>query len=204
MPRKPRLPATVKEEQRKQCIEQAAIAAYRMEQGKYAYPPGVPRGHKKPDGTHEWNKSELLRVFGHKHPTHPEALFDDPHFWRMVEYQRWRGSDPMFRMKVQNQVWHEIGSEVSMSIYERVKFRREAMSLSDEIKIMRLIVDAGIRLGSKDAKNRSNELLAGMNDEDRARLLKEQEHNAEQTLLATRRLRLANEGANEVEGELDE
>lgn len=204
MPPKAKLPAIVREEQRKQRIEAAALAAYRMEQGTYAFPEGTHRGRLKPDGTRDWNKVELLRVFGHKHDGHAEALFGDPHFHRMVEYHRWRGSDPMFRKKVKNQIWAEIADELSLQIYEQVRFHPDALSYEQKLKTMKLIIDAGVRLGSKEAKNRQDELLSGMKPEERKALIEEQKKNAERALTDLASMEAALEGAEYIEGELSE
>ena len=202
MPRKPRLPAVVRDEQKKQRIEAAALAAYRMEQGTYAFPPGTIRGHKQPDGSHAWNKMELLRVFGHKHDGHGDILFDDPHFMRMVEYHRWRGSDPMFRKKVKNQIWAEVADELSLQIYEQVKFHPDALSYDQKLKTMKLIIDAGVKFASKESRNRQQELLAGMDEKDRAKLINEQIREAERKAENLRATKAALEGADYVEGEL--
>jgi hypothetical protein len=204
MPRKPRLPAVIRDEQKKQRIEMAALAAYQMEQGTYAYPSGVRRGNKNEDGIHGWNKAELQRVFGHQHATHPEQLFDDPHFMRMVEYHRWRGADPMFRKKIQNQIWTEVADEISIQIFERVKFHPDSLSYDQKLKTMKLIIDAGVRLGSKKSREHTNELLSGMKPDERKVLIEEQKQNAEKALTDLNAMAAALEGADYVEGELED
>lgn len=204
MPRKPKLPATIRSEQKKQRIEAAALAAWQMEQGIYNYPPGTHRGRLKEDGTREWNKLELLRVFGHKHDGHADILFEDPHFKRMVEYHRWRSSDPMFRKKVQNQIWAEIADELSLQIYEQVRFHPDSLSYDQKLKTMKLIIDAGVRLGSKEAKRRQDELLSGMKPEERKALIEEQKKNAQRALTDLASMEAALEGADYIEGSADE
>jgi len=199
-----KLPAVVREEQKKQRIEAAALAAYQMEQGTYHYPAGTHRGHIKPDGSREWNKMELLRVFGHKHDGHADILFDDPHFMRMVEYHRWRGSDPMFRKKIKNQIWAEVADELSLQIYEQVKFHPDALTYEQKLKTMKLIIDAGVKFASKQSKNRQQELLAGMDEKDRAKLIEEQIREAERKADNLRATKAALEGADYVEGEAEE
>lgn len=179
---KAKTPATQRREQRLQRIEDVAFAAYQMETGNYPYPKGIPRGHKKPDGTHDWNKQELLRLFGWEHSNDAGPLINDPHFQRMLEYHRWRGSDPMFRKKVQNTIWREIGEELSMQIYEQVKFHPDKLSYDQKLKTIKLIVDAGVKLASEKTKNKADELLGALDERERAALMDEQRAALERQL----------------------
>ncbi len=203
MPRKPKLPATIREEQRLQRLERIALAAWEMENDLYNFPPGTCPGKKLEDGKRAWNKSELLRLYGHKTDGHWE-IFQDPHFIRMVEYHRWRSSDPMFRKKVQNQIWAEIADELSLQVYEKVKFHPDQLTYNDKLKTLKLILDAGVKLRSQDAKNRSNELLAGMDPDERKALVEEQVKHAERALADLKSMNAALDAADYIEGEADE
>jgi hypothetical protein len=202
--RKPRTPAVLREEQRKQRLEAAALAAYQMEQGTYHYPEGAYRGRKKPDGTRDWNKQEILRVYGHKHYGHPDIVFEDEHFKRSLEYQRWRGSDPLFRKKVQGRIWAEIADELSLRIYEQVKFRPLELSYEQVLKTMKLILDAGLKFSSEKSKDIAGELLGDIDPKAREALLEEQEKEYKRKADQTRSLRRAYQAGDVIEGELSE
>ncbi len=202
MPRT-KLPAVVREEQKKQRLEAAALAAYQMEMGTYHFPEGTHRGVKLEDGSRGWNKAEILRVYGHHHSGHPDIVFEDPHFKRMVEYHRWRGSDPMFRKKIQNQVWKEIADEVSLQIYEKVKFSPDSLSYDQKLKTIKLIIDAGVKLGSEKTKDHSTELLEGMNPEERKALLEEQVKHQQLALANLKSLASAYEAGEVIDGEAE-
>ena len=175
-------PAAQRQEQKLQKLEDVAFAAYQMERGEYPYPKGVPRGHKKPDGTHDWNKKELMRLYGWGNSQKYASVLEDPHFLRMLEYHRWRGSDPTFRKKVQNTIWREIGEELSLQVYEQVKFHPDKLSYDQKLKTIKLIVDAGIRLASEKTKNKADELLDGLKPHERALLMDEQRKALERQL----------------------
>ncbi len=174
-------PSVVRKEQRLQRIEAVAYAAYQMETGTYPYGPGMRRGHKKPDGTHDWNKQELLRIYG-THCKDFAPIANDPHFQRMLEYHRWRGSDPTFRKKVQNAIWREIGEELSLQIYEKVKFHPDSLSYDQKLKTIKLIVDAGIKLASPKVKDKTDELLGALDEREREALMAEQRRELERQL----------------------
>jgi hypothetical protein len=189
----------VKKEQKLQRLEDVAYAAYQMETGKYPYPKGVPRGHKKPDGTHDWNKQELLRLFGWEHSSNCEAVLEDPHFKRMLEYHRWRGEDPTFRKKVENTIWREIGEELSMQIYEKVRFHPDTLSYDQKLKTIKLIVDAGIKLNSPKVKDKTDELLGALDDREREALLAEQRKDLQRQLIELDSKERAIEGVLETD-----
>ena len=175
-------PAAQRQEQKLQKLEDVAFAAYQMERGEYPYPKGVPRGHKKPDGTRDWNKKELMRLYGWEDSQNYASVLENPHFLRMLEYHRWRGSDPTFRKKVQNTIWREIGEELSLQVYEQVKFHPDKLSYDQKLKTIKLIVDAGIRLASEKTKNKADELLDGLKPHERALLMDEQRKALERQL----------------------
>ena len=175
-------PAVQRKEQRLQKLEDLAFAAYQMETGSYPYPKGTPRGHKKPDGTHDWNKKELMRLFGWEGSQNYDALLKDEHFLRTLEYHRWRGSDPTFRKKVQNTVWREIGEELSLQIYEQVKFHPDKLSYDQKLKTIKLIVDAGIKLASPKVRDKTDELLGALDEREREALLDEHRESLQRQL----------------------
>ena len=175
-------PAVQRREQRLQKLENVAYAAYQMERGEYPYPKGVRRGLKKPDGTHDWNKHELMRVFGWEHSGNQDAVLKDEHFLRTLEYHRWRGSDPMFRKKVQNTIWREIGKELSLQVYEQVKFHPDQLSYDQKLKTIKLIVDAGVKLASEKTKNKAEELLGTLDERERAVLMDEHRKSLQRQL----------------------
>jgi len=182
MARPTKTPAVVKKEQRLQRLEDVAYAAFQMETGQYPYAKGVPRGYKKPDGTRDWNRQELMRVYGWPNSQNYAGVLEDPHFKRMLEYHRWRASDPTFRKKVQNTIWREIGEELSMQIYEKVRFHPDQLSYDQKLKTIKLIVDAGIRLASPKVKDKTDELLGALDDREREALLAEQRSDLERQL----------------------
>jgi hypothetical protein len=172
----------VKKEQRLARLEDCAYAAWQMETGNYPYAKGVPRGRKKPDGTHDWNQKELLRVFGWEGAKDPTPIITDPHFLRMLEFHRWRNSDPTFRKKVQNTIWREIGEELSLQIYEQVKFHPDQLNYEQKLKTIKLIVDAGIKLASPKTKDKADELLGALDERERKLLMDEQRKALERQL----------------------
>ena len=202
MARSQKTPATVKREQRLQRLENCAYAAYQMETGKYPYPPGTPRGHKKPDGTPDWNKTELLRIFGWEHGQDTAAVVEDPHFLRMLEYHRWRGSDPTFRKKVQNTIWREIGEELSMQIYEKVKFHPESLTYDQRLKTIKLIIDAGIRLALPKVKDKTDELLGTLDNREREALITEHRQDLQRQLVELNSKALAVEGEASLDSDV--
>jgi hypothetical protein len=190
-------PAVVLKEQRLAKLEAVAYAAWQMEQDSYPYPKGANRGHLKPDGGHEWNKQELMRLFGWPKSQNYAAVLDDPHFVKMLEYCRWRGSDPTFRKKVQNTIWREIGEEVSLQVYEMVKFHPEKLSYDQKLKTIKLIVDAGIRLASPKVKDKTDELLGALDERERDALIAEQRKELQRQLVELGSLEQALEGVAE-------
>jgi hypothetical protein len=202
MPRPSKTPAVLKREQRAQRLEDVAFAAYQMERGEYPYAKGVPRGHKKPDGTRDWNRQELMRVYGWPNSQNYAAVLEDPHFLRTLEYHRWRGSDPMFRKKVQNTIWREIGEELSMQVYEQVKFHPDKLSYDQKLKTIKLIVDAGVKLASEKTKNKADELLGALDERERQALVDEHRKSLERQLRDLDSLEQAVEVEVEVERKL--
>lgn len=195
MPGKSKTPAALKREKRLQKLEDVAFAAYQMERGEYPYPPGARRGNRNPDGSHGWNKQELMRIYGWPNSQNFDAVLKDPHFLRTLEYHRWRGSDPMFRKKVQNTIWREIGEELSMQIYEQVRFHPDSLTYEQKLKTIRLIVDAGVKLASPKVRDKTEELLGTLSEDERNLLIEEQRRELERQLKELESKELAIEGA---------
>lgn len=164
-------------ELKQQGIESAAIAYVQMKNGDYRYGENV-RRQWDGEGNPEINKKELMRRAGYA----PGSLdhFDEylgvqDRFWELVELHEMRRTDPMFRKEQENQVWEVIGQEALRNLYERIFYAPHSLSTEQHLKILKLILDAGIsmnKLGSKE-QSKSKGLLDGIQDEGkRASLLK--------------------------------
>jgi len=195
---KTKTPATVKREQRLQRLEDVAYAAYQMETGTYPYPKGVPRGHKKPDGTHDWNKNELLRLFGWEHSGRSEAITEDPHFLRTLEWHRWRGSDPTFRKRIRNETSCRTMELIMDANYEQMLKRPESVSISGRMRIFDSYVKAGVQIEKQKMKDKTDELLGECDEKDREALFAEQRKDLQ------RQLRDLDSKEQAIEGALEE
>lgn len=174
--------AMVKAERRRQKLEDLAFAAFQMERGEYPYPKGVPRGPKKPDGTYDWNKKELARLYGWKNSGNYLQLFDDPVFKQALEYHRWRASDPQFRKRVKNQVGTLTLELAFDAIYEKLMFHSEDLKLKDYLNVIKTYVDAGIKMQPKKVNDKTQELLGAVSEEEREVLIEEQRKYLEQQM----------------------
>ena len=94
--------------------------------------------------------------------------------------------------------------ELSLQIYEQGRFHPDSLSYDQKLKTMKLIIDAGVRLGTKEAKRRQDELLSGMKPEERKALIEEQKKNAQRALTDLASMEAALEGADYIEGSADE
>jgi hypothetical protein len=194
---KKKTPAVVRKESRLAKLEAIAYDAYLMELGKYPYPPGVPRGHKKPDGTHDWNKTELMRRFGWENSGNQEAVLEDEHFIKALEFHRWRGSDENFRKKVHGGIWDEIGENASWELAYRVKVNSKSMSTTELLKIMDTYIK-GKQMGpAPDTRNKTDELLGTLDERERQVLMDEQKKSLERQLTELKSLEMAIDGTVE-------
>lgn len=166
-----------KAESRDQGVESAAIAYVQMKNGDYKYGENVRRQWDE-EGNPEVNKKELMRRAGYAPGSldHFDAyLGTQDRFWELVELHEMRRTDPMFRKEQESHVWAVIGSEALKNLYERIFYAPHSLSTEQHLKILKLILDAGIsmnKLGSKE-QSKSKGLLDGIEDEGkRASLLK--------------------------------
>jgi hypothetical protein len=167
---------SAKKEKQLQGLEAAAIAYVQMENGEYRYPEGAYRRYDE-DGNPDVNKRELMRRAGYS----PGSLnkFDEymaplDAFWELVELHRLRRTDPMFRREQENMLWQALGGEALRNLYERLYYSPHSLTTEQHIKIVKLILDAGItlqKLGG-DKPNKTSELLGTMDEEARAKAMK--------------------------------
>lgn len=197
MPPTKKTPAATRKESRLAKLEAIAYDAYLMELGQYPYPKGVPRGHKKPDGTHDWNKQELMRRFGWENSGNYEPVLEDPHFLKALEFHRWRGTDENFRKKVHGGIWDEIGEDASWELAYRVKVHSKSMSTTELLKIMDTYIK-GKQMGPEpDTRNKTDELLGALDERERQVLLGEQKKSLERQLTDLKSLEMAFDGTIE-------
>lgn len=192
-----------KNEKKLQGLEAAAIAYVQMENGEYRYPEGANRLSDE-DGNPQPNKRELMRRAGYG----PGSLdhFDDyvatnDRFWELVELHRLRRTDPMFRREQENQLWTALGGEALRNIYETLFYYPHSLTTEQHIKIVKLILDAGItlqKLGG-DKPNRTAELLGSMEDEDRERIMKDYKQKLLKDLEEVEAIDLANKAVDRKE-----
>lgn len=168
-------------------IEAAAIAYVQMENGEYRYPEGA-RKQWNEDGTPRVNTREVMRRAGYAPGSldhFDEYLGTTEEFWELVELHRLRRTDPMFRRDEENGLWKAIGGEALRNLYERLFYYPHSLSTEQHIKIVKLILDAGITLkklgGDEESKTETliNSIPAEKRDKAmqgyREKLLKELE-----------------------------
>lgn len=159
-----------------QGMEAAAIAYVQMENGEYRYPPG---GMRQYDDDHNPipNKRELMRRAGYS----PGSLdhFDDylgnqDNFWELVELHRLRRTDPMFRREQESQLWQALGGEALRNLYEKLFYYPHSLTTEQHIKIVKLILDAGITLQKLGGEkpNKAADLMKTIDEDKRAGIMK--------------------------------
>lgn len=163
-------------EKRMQGLEAAAIAYVQMENGDYKYPEGA-RRQKNPDGSPDINTRELMRRAGYGPGSldhFPDYVATDERFWELVELHRLRRTDPMFRREQESQLWRELGGEALRNLYERIFYSPHSLSTEQHIKIVKLILDAGITLNKLggEAPERTKGLLDSLDPEARTKAMK--------------------------------
>ena len=137
-----------KEAKKLQGREAAAIAYVQMKHGEYRYPEGAYRL-KDEDGNPDINKRELMRRAGYSPGSldhFDDYLAADDRFWELVELHELRRTDPMFRREQENQLWQALGGEALRNLYEALYYFPHSLSTEQHIKIVKLILDAGITL----------------------------------------------------------
>lgn len=165
-----------KREKKLQGLEAAAIAYVQMENGEYRYPEGAYRSFNE-DGTPSINKRELMRRAGYAPGSldhFDEYVSEDENFWELVELHRLRRTDPMFRREQENQLWQALGGEALRNLYEALYYFPHSLTVEQHIKIVKLILDAGItlqKLGG-DKPNKTADLLKTIDDEKREEIMK--------------------------------
>lgn len=165
-----------KEAKKLQGTEAAAIAYVQMKHGEYRYPEGGYR-QKDADGNPDINKRELMRRAGYSPGSldhFDDYLATDDKFWELVELHELRRTDPMFRREQENQLWQALGGEALRNLYEALYYFPHSLSVEQHIKIVKLILDAGItlqKLGG-DKPNKTADLLNTIDAEKRAEVMK--------------------------------
>jgi hypothetical protein len=165
----------LKTERKRMAVEAAAIAYVQMENGEYRYSEGTKRQWLE-DGSPTINKSELMRRAGYspgswKH--FDDYLATQDEFWELVELHRLRRTDPMFRREQESALWLELGGEALRNLYERLYYSPHSLSTEQHIKIVKLILDAGItfqKLG-EGPKNKTSKLLDTLEPESRKKAM---------------------------------
>jgi hypothetical protein len=119
-------------------------------------------------------------------------------FWELVELHRMRRTDPMFRREQESQLWQELGGEALRNLYERIYYAPHSLSTEQHIKIVKLILDAGITLnklgGPKPQKTKS--LLDSLDPEQRTSAMKGYEESLREELEQVEALRRAHLAAD--------
>ena len=188
-----------------QGIEMAAIAYVRMKHGDYKFGAGT---YKNKESRGNINKSELMRLAGYSRGSW--EMFDDylaekPEFWRLVELHEIRYTDPHFRKDYENQLWSDVGGEAMRNLYERVFYTPHSMPTAELIKIVQLILQAGITMNKLGEKkdSRTDKLMEKLSPDQRARVVKERKAKLEKELKEVERLELAHEAADAEDEDAD-
>lgn len=207
---KPGLPAPVKSkaakyrtqklEKQKMLLESAAMAFVLMENGEYRYPEGTYRSFNE-DGSPGVNKRELMRIAGYavgSQDHFDEYLAPQDEFWKLVELYRIRRTDPLFAPGSEGERWAEVGNESLKYIYEQVKYLPHSLSIEQHIKIVKLILDAGVSFSKigKDSQSKTGELLSGLTADKRESIMSGYEANLRKELNELEALRRAHQAAD--------
>ncbi len=171
-----------------------------MENGEYRYPEGAYRKFNE-DGTPTVNKRELMRRAGYA----PGSLDDfdaylatDNKFWELVELHRLRRTDPMFRREQESQLWTALGGEALRNIYEALFYYPHSLTTEQHIKIVKLILDAGItlqKLGG-DKPNKTADLMKTIDESKRAEIMKGYKEKLLKDLEEVENIELAHKAAD--------
>ena len=167
---------TAKLEKKLQGTEAAAIAYVQMLHNEYRYAEGSNRK-KLGDGSPDVNKREVMRRAGYSPGSldhFDDYLATDDRFWELVELHELRRTDPMFRREQENQLWTALGGEALRNLYEALYYFPHSLTVEQHIKIVKLILDAGItlqKLGG-DRPNKTEDLLKTIDEEKREGVMK--------------------------------
>jgi hypothetical protein len=208
---KPNLPAPMpksargkyrvqKKEKQLMLLEAAANAYVLMENGEYKYGDQAHRMFDK-DGNPAPNTRELMRLAGYSRGSldkYPEYLEPQDEFWKLIELYRIRRTDPRFGKGREGELWQEVGNESLKYLYEVTKYTPHSLSVEQHIKIVKLILDAGISLqkikGGETGKTK--ELLSDLSPEQREKIMSSYENNLRKELDEVERSRKAAQGAD--------
>jgi len=179
-PRKRGRPSGATKRKNELGLEAAAIAYVQMENADYKYANGA----RKQSGDHPVlyngiNKREIMRRAGYAEGSvdHFDSyLGNRDEFWELVELHRIRRTDPMFRREQEGMLWQALGGEALRNLYERLYYAPHSMSPEQHIKIVKLILDAGItlnKLGAGKVESKTDALMSTIDDpEKRAQVAK--------------------------------
>ena len=186
-----------------QGLEAAAIAYVQMENGAYKYGENVRRRYNE-DGTPDVNKRELMRRAGYAPGSldhFDEYLGDCQPFWELVELHRLRRTDPMFRREQESQLWQALGGEALRNLYERLFYSPHSMSTEQHLKIVKLILDAGITLNKLGgpAPEKSKGLLDTLDPASRTKAMKGYEESLRAELEQVQALKMAHSAVDRTE-----
>jgi len=200
MPRPKKNETLVKEEVKRQNLEIAAIAAVKMENDDYKYGKGAYRKFDE-EGNPVWNKNELCRLAGVPGycDNHVEKVVEHPYFLEMVALHRQRRLDPMFRAKLDDPTaqWRKIGKMALDNIYEQLEYAPHSVSLGDNLKIIKLVVDAGAAFDKgAQVDQRAQDLLSQMTPEQREKIVAGRKQRAIEQLKELDQLAAAHSGAD--------
>lgn len=161
-------PTALKREKKKVSTEMAAAAYVAMENDEWVYSPGTRKQHDA-DGNVIPNKAECMRRAGYRGQS--IEMFDkrlgvDDYFWEQVELYRIRRSDPLFRRDQEHFLWREVGGEALRSLYERVRYYPHSLSTEQLLKMVKVVLDAGISLSKmgEEPDIKSDKLLESVQD----------------------------------------
>jgi hypothetical protein len=183
-------------------MEAAAIAYVQMENADYKYAEGT----RKQSGDHPVlyngiNKRELMRRAGYSVGSldHFDVyLGAKEEFWELVELHRLRRTDPMFRREQESQLWQALGGEALRNLYERIFYAPHSLSVEQHIKVVKLILDAGITLNKLggDAPEKTKGLLATLDPAQRTEAMKGYQESLRKELEEVEALQRANSAAD--------
>ena len=183
-------------------LESAAIAYVQMENGEYRYADGS-RKHYDSEGNPAPNKYEVMRRAGYAPGSinkFDEYLGENEQFWELVELHRLRRTDPMFRYDNESKVWQAVGGEALRNLYERVFYFPHTLTVDQHIRVVKLILDAGVtlkKLASDEEESKADRLLNSIGDKDkREKVLTGYKEKLEQEIERVESLGKAHRGAD--------
>ncbi len=184
-------------------LEMAAIAFVQMENGEYKYPEGSHRGNRNEDGTRSINKRELMRRAGYGAGSvdhYDDYLATQEEFWQLVELYRIRRTDPMFRQENADRLWTAIGETNSQLLYERLLYYPHTISVTDQVKIMQVMISGGKLLQKGSEANNTakvDKLLGKLDPVARERAMRGWENRLKSELTKVEALKRAHTAADD-------